>query len=95
MVIKVDYAILRNVSANIAKLKNEAFEIENCLLESVGNAADMEKQIIEQLKQICTVTFPAMLDSTCNLLNTIADDFEKTDRQFSLRPEDKIKNKVQ
>lgn len=95
MAIKVDCAKLRNVSGKIAKLKDEAFEINDCLLESAGKAADTEKEIIKMLNQICTVTFPAMLDSTCTLLNTIAADFEKTDRKFSLRPEEKNKNQVQ
>lgn len=95
MAIKVNCAELRNVSGKLAQLKAEAFEIEDCLHESTGKAAETEKEIVDQLTQICTKAFPAMIEGTCNLLNTIAADFEKMDKKFSLRPEEKIKNEVQ
>ena len=95
MAIKVNCAELRNVSGRLAQLKAEAFEIEDCLLESTGKAAETEKEIVDQLKQICTKAFPAMIEGTCKLLNAIAADFEKMDRKFSLRPEEKIKEEIQ
>lgn len=89
MAIKVNPEQLRSTSATITGLKDQVSQINDCLLESVGNAADIEKKIISTLSQICTVTIPDMLDSSSRLLNTIAAEFEKTDNKYSGKPEQK------
>ena len=82
MAIKVDYVKLRNISAAISGLKGQASAINDCLSQSAGKVADTEKKVISQLSQICTATFPEMIESSCRLLNAIAADFEKKDKQL-------------
>ncbi len=82
MPIKVDYVALRSISNTIASLKNEALEISDSLQESLGKTTEMEKKVISALSQICTTTFPAMIDSSSKLLYAIANEFERKDKKL-------------
>ena len=95
MKINVNYLELRYLAGKIAKLKEDAFNIDDCLNTSIGTASETEKAIISQLKTICTVTVPAMLNNTCNLLTTIANEFEKADQKFADPSNDMPSNEPQ
>lgn len=82
MRIIIDYEGITYASDHIRKLKDTAFEINDCLMESLGEANAEEKEVIRLLSEICTVTFPEMLESTCRLLQAIATDFRNMDENF-------------
>lgn len=83
MNIYVDYEGLTYASDYISKLRNTAIALNANLLESRGCASDSEKAIIELLSEICTVSFPSMLDSTRELIQTIIAGFKEADESFS------------
>ena len=93
MKISVNCLELHHLAGQIAKLKADAFHINDCLSASVGTAAETEKEIISQLIEICLGTIPSMLDNTCSLLTTIANDFEKMDKELSVPKDEELNNK--
>ncbi len=82
MRIVIDYEGLTYASDYLARLKNQAFEINDHLQESLGMASAEEKAVIQLLTQICTETFPDMLESSRRLLQAIATDFKAMDDEF-------------
>ena len=82
MLIYIDYEGITYASDYIFKLKNTAFEINDRLQESLGSACAAEKEVIALLSEICTTTFPEMLESSRRLLQAIATEFRKMDQYY-------------
>jgi len=82
MRIGIEYEDLTYASDYIYKLKNKAIKINEPLQESLGSANDAERAVISLLSQICTETFPAMLESSRRLLQAIATDYQNLDNKF-------------
>ena len=82
MRIGIEYEDLTYASDYIFKLKNTAFTINENLQDSLGRANDAERAVISLLSQICTETFPAMLESSRRLLQAIATDYKRLDDNF-------------
>lgn len=87
--IYVNCTALKEVSNSIAGLQEIAIEIKDCMVQSVGIAAEAEKNTVDLIKTICGESFPALINSTVKLLNAIAADFNRMDKSFSFRPDRK------
>ena len=87
--IYVNCNALKEVSSSIAGLQEIAIKINDCMEQSVGAAADTEKNTVDLIKTICTESFPDLIESTVSLLNAIATDFNRMDKSFSFRPDRK------
>ena len=79
MKIAVDYEGLAYASDHILKLKNDAISVGTSLEQSLGMAASEEREVIRLLQQICTETFPEMIESSRRLIQAIITEFRRAD----------------
>ena len=78
--ISINREIIAECAEQLNQLAAESVTVSECIVESRGKAATVEKEIIELLGKVCSNDLPLLFTKTSQLLTAMSESFAATDQ---------------